>query len=135
MLKKALFMYAVLFVMPLINGMERDDLSVVDETDMQNVERFLSHSKSYYTYYQQHKNDEGYGEYWLVIQKYENLITTGKLKKDGVDRADLFDFIDLVEQKDVDDYVKDVEWVFPLVRGAPYALLSALCVAGWYYYG
>lgn len=134
MLKKALFIHLLFLVMPGINGMECDDLSRLDETDWQNLERLLSDSQNYYGFYQHHKNREEYAPYAPLIKKYEKSLKNGQLKKSEIDAADFQGFIHLVEYKDMDDWMKDVEWLFPLVRGAPYAVLSML-VAGWYYYG
>ncbi len=135
MLKKALFMCAVFLVMPGINGMECDDLSRFDETDWQNLERLLSDSQNYYGFYQQHKNYEEYAPYAPLIKKYEESLKNGRLKRDEIDVADFQGFIHLVEYKDMDDYMKDAEWFFKLARAMPYAAVSTLCMAGWYYYG
>ena len=128
-------MSAVFLVMPLINGMERGDFDYLDETDMYNLERLLSHPTEYYKFYQQHKNSEEYAPYAPLIEKYEEHIKNGQLKKDEIDVADFQGFIDLVEYKDMDDWMKGVEWLFKLARATPYAAVSTLCVAGWYYYG
>ena len=106
-------MYVLFLVMPLINGMERVDLSRFDETDWQNLERFLSDSQNYYWFYLQHKNYEEYARYAPLIKKHEENIKNGQLKKQEIDPCDFQGFMHLVEQKQMDDYVRVQKGYFP----------------------